>query len=442
MRELDPRHVWLVARREYLEIVRNKWFLIMTVLTPVLVIAWSVVPSMLLMRTTRVHRTVTVVAEDAALGQALVERLRLGSTVEVPGAPPAADAPDAPRRDGSIVLGYTAGLSGDLSEAHRRSLQAQIDAGTIDGFLWLDSAALASTDINYTARYTNDMIELRTLQDMVRDTIRRYRGKALGLSEAQTSEVLRPYGIEPVRWLKGRSSRADFRVLLFSVIILAMAMFMSVMLYGMGVMRAVLEEKSNKIMEVLMSTLTATELMVGKIVGVGAAGLSQLALWILMGSVLAMPGLVAASTMIKDLDFGISTAIYFAVFFFLGFFLYSTICAAVGAMVSSEREAQQIQQFVMMPLGISFAAVFLAIRAPNDLAVTVMSMIPFCAPLVMYMRIVIQTPPAWQIALSIGIMVVTIAALFWAAGRIYRVGVLMYGKRATLPEIIKWIKYA
>ncbi|MBI2681723.1 MAG: ABC transporter permease [Acidobacteriales bacterium] len=441
MRELNVRHMWLVAKREYLEIVRNKWFLIMTVLTPALVIAWSVVPSMLMMKTTRTHRTVTVVAEDKALGQALVERMSKGSTTKTP-TMDATKSAEQQDRDGSIILSYTAVLSTELTEENRKALQGRIDSGSIDGFLWVDHAALDAGEINYTARYTNDMIELRSLQDMVRETIRRHRGSALGLNDTQTSEVLRPYGIDAVRWQNGKASNADFRVLLFSVIILGMTMFMSVMLYGIGVMRAVLEEKSNKIMEVLMSTLTPTELMVGKIVGVGAAGLSQLAIWIAMGSILAVPGVVAASSAIHNLDLGVSAAVYFAIFFFLGFFLYSTMCAAVGSIVSTEREAQQIQQFVMMPLIASFAAIFLAIRAPNDMAITVMSMIPFCAPVVMYMRIVIQTPPFWQIALSIGIMLVTIAVMFWVAGRIYRVGVLMYGKRATLPEIIKWIKYA
>ena len=118
------------------------------------------------------------------------------------------------------------------------------------------------------------------------------------------------------------------------------------------------------------------------------------------------------------------------------------LCAALGAAVSSEQEAQQIQMFVLMPLIVSFLVMFLAMRVPDDPRVIALSIFPFTAPLVMYTRIVVQTPPLWQIALSIGVTVATIFGVTFICGRIYRVGILMYGKRATLPEIIKWIRYA
>jgi ABC-2 type transport system permease protein len=146
--------------------------------------------------------------------------------------------------------------------------------------------------------------------------------------------------------------------------------------------------------------------------------------------------------MLKDVDLPPFVGIYFAIFFLLGYFLYSTLCAAIGAMVNTEREAQQIQQFAMMPLIISFMIMMYAIRAPNDPMVTIASFVPFSAPLLMFMRTVVQTPPVWQIATSAGIMIVTIFVMFLLAGRIYRVGVLMYGKRPTLPEIIKWMRYS
>jgi ABC-2 type transport system permease protein len=219
-------------------------------------------------------------------------------------------------------------------------------------------------------------------------------------------------------------------------------MFLTVMLYGMSVMRAVLEEKTNRVMEVLLATLTATELMVGKIIGVACAGLTQVAIWTTLATVTIASGLVVGGTDLRSIQLGGRSAVFFVIFFLLGFFLYSTLSAAIGAMVSSEREAQQIQQFVMMPMGISFAFLFFAMRAPSDPIIVAMSMVPFFAPLLMYMRIVVQTPPAWQIALSISIMIATIGTMFFVAGRIYRVGVLMYGKRVTLPEIIKWVRHA
>ncbi|HUS18278.1 MAG TPA: ABC transporter permease, partial [Terriglobales bacterium] len=137
-----------------------------------------------------------------------------------------------------------------------------------------------------------------------------------------------------------------------------------------------------------------------------------------------------------------STGIFFVTFYLLGYLIYSSMFAAVGSMVNSEQEAQQLQFFVMLPLIISMIMMMMVIKNPNDPVVVFMSMIPFTAPILMYLRIVVEQPPMWQIALSIGIMVVSIGAMVWLCARIYRVGILMYGKKPTLPEIIKWIKYA
>jgi ABC-2 type transport system permease protein len=431
MRNLNPKHVQLVAKREYLEIVRNKWFVIMTILTPFLMIAWSVVPSMMMMKKTSAKRTMVIVASDESLAKRVAAALE-----ETP--PPTS----AGRRQESIDIAYTLVASADTSDEHRAALQQQIDARAIDGFLWLDAKSVAERNVIYTARFTNDIAEMNKIQAAVRDVIRGETFRSYGINDDQVKAALKPVDFEAIQWENGQAKRSNFLTQLFTLLVLGLTMFLTVMLYGISVMRAVLEEKTNRVMEVLMSSLTSTELMVGKILGVGGAGLTQLAAWTVMASVVASLGFFASGADFGSLNLGPAAAIFFGVYFLLGFFLYATLSAAIGSMVSSEREAQQIQQFVMMPLGISFAFMFFAMRAPNDPMITVMSLIPFFSPMLMYMRIVVQTPPAWQIALSIVLMLGTIALLFFIAGRIYRVGVLMYGKRATLPEIIRWIRYA
>lgn len=134
--------------------------------------------------------------------------------------------------------------------------------------------------------------------------------------------------------------------------------------------------------------------------------------------------------------------VFFAVFFLLGYFLYSAMCAALGAMCNSDQEAQQLTLFVVMPLAMCMAFAWAVIRSPSSPLSITLSMIPFCSPLLMFMRIMVQQPPAWQIALSITILLATIYALLWICSRIYRVGILIYGKRPTLPEIVKWVRYA
>jgi ABC-2 type transport system permease protein len=253
---------------------------------------------------------------------------------------------------------------------------------------------------------------------------------------------LKSYKIDAVQWVNGRVKKSSEGLQFVSVLILGVVMYMTVLIFGMSVMRSVLQEKTSRIMEVLMSSVSAGDLMAGKILGVGAVGLTQIAIWASMASFAAAPGAFAFSAVIKQANYTLATGIYFAIFFLLGFFLYSALCAALGAMVSSEQEAQQIQMFVVMPLMLSFFFMFLAMRVPNDPRVVLVSMVPFAAPLVMYARIVVQTPPFWQIATCIGVMIATLYLVLLVTSRIYRVGILMYGKRPTLPEIIKWIRYA
>ena len=146
--------------------------------------------------------------------------------------------------------------------------------------------------------------------------------------------------------------------------------------------------------------------------------------------------------MLGGLQLPTAAIVWFAVFYFLGFVLYSTMYAALGAMVNSDQEAQQWQTFIMLPLIVSIMVMMFILRQPNSPLAVWGSMVPFVAPILMYARIAVQTPPLWQIALSIAILLATIYGMVVLCGRIYRVGILMYGKRPTLPEIVKWIKYA
>jgi ABC-2 type transport system permease protein len=216
-------------------------------------------------------------------------------------------------------------------------------------------------------------------------------------------------------------------------------------LYGINVMRSILEEKTSRIMEVMLSTASSKELMAGKIMGVGAVGLTQVGIWAATAGLIATYASAASGMMgtLKGVLNGPLLA-YFAVFFLLGYVLYSTLCAAVGSMVNSEQEAQQLQFVVMMPMILAVFVIVNIFQHPSSGLAFWGSMFPFTAPLVMFSRIGMQQPqPAmWEIGLSIGLMVATIYGMIVLCGRIYRVGILMYGKKPNLPEILKWIKYA
>jgi ABC-2 type transport system permease protein len=207
-------------------------------------------------------------------------------------------------------------------------------------------------------------------------------------------------------------------------------------------MRSVLEEKSSRVVEVLLSSLNAKELMAGKILGVGAVGLTQTMIWSVAALLFSAPALLAAGSAMGGITIAPRAIVAFIAFYVLGYLLYATLYAALGAMVNTEQEAQNLQFFVMMPLILSTALIMPVLSSPNSTMAVVLSLIPFCTPILMYVRLLVEQPPVWQLALSGVLMVGTIYVAIIVCSRIYRVGILMYGKRPTLPELAKWLRYA
>jgi ABC-2 type transport system permease protein len=273
--------------------------------------------------------------------------------------------------------------------------------------------------------------------------LRRSALKGKGLKDDEIDAALKRVEVEAVSPL-GKNA-PDPTATFVTTFGMVMVLYMTVLLYGINVMRAILEEKTSRIMEVMLSTASAKDMMAGKILGVGAVGLTQVAIWAVTAGVLSAGSLVASASMLKGV-LSVKLLVFFAVYFLLGYVLYSTLCAAVGSMVNSEQEAQQLQFVVMMPMIISVFVIVNIFQHPNSQLAFWGSIFPFTAPLVMFTRIAMQTSTlwdiAWQIALSIGLMLATIYGMVLLCGRIYRVGILMYGKKPNLPEIMKWIKYA
>jgi len=435
MRNVRLKNVWLVAKREYLERVKTKAFIILTVLTPVLIAAFGVGPSALMMSKSKGDRHIVVVSANEELAANVKRNLETGAT--------AADTNNEAREQADTLSGlrFFVNASADLSEENRKDLQAQIDTKQIHGFVWLDDKSIADHQFTYTAASTTDFLETGRIRGAVRDAAMTQQLKQNGVSAERLQSMLKPFDMDEVQWSQGKAKKgggAQF----WSVFILGFAMYMITLMYGMNVLRAVITEKSSRIMEVLLSTLTPAELMGGKIFGVAAVGLTQVAIWLAAGTVAATPGLFSFASIVREANLSFTTGLFFGIFFLLGYFLYSSLCAALGATVNSEQEAQQFQFFVMLPLISSFFYVFKAMRAPNDPLTVALSLFPFSSPLVMYTRIILGAAPAWQIAVSVVLLVITIIGAIWLCARIYRVGVLMYGKKPNLPEIIRWIRYA
>jgi ABC-2 type transport system permease protein len=230
----------------------------------------------------------------------------------------------------------------------------------------------------------------------------------------------------------------------------AILIYLCLFIYGAQVMRGVIEEKTSRIIEVIISSVKPFQLMLGKIIGVGLVGLTQFAAWIILsiistkivGHAFSSPqgGIMGALSVLQTIPFG-SVLMFFLFYFFTGYLLYSALFAAVGSAVDSETETQQFMFPITMPLLFTYLlSVTILFRAPDSPLAVWLSIIPFTAPVAMMLRLPFGVP-AWQLALSMTLMVISFIFTTYVAARIYRVGILMYGKKASYKELVKWFFY-
>jgi ABC-2 type transport system permease protein len=212
-------------------------------------------------------------------------------------------------------------------------------------------------------------------------------------------------------------------------------------------MRSVLEEKTSRIVEVLISAVRPFQLLSGKIIGVAGVAFTQYMIWIASAALLGTYGAVVVNTLRPTADFphihlSVGLLIYPVIYFVLGYLLYASLYAAVGAASSNEQDAQQLQMLVTLPLVFGFVMYIMVVRDPNSHTVVLLSEIPFFSPILMVLRIAAETPPFWQIGLSIVLLALTTVGAAYFSARIYRVGILMYGKRPSVVELLRWVKYS
>jgi ABC-2 type transport system permease protein len=223
--------------------------------------------------------------------------------------------------------------------------------------------------------------------------------------------------------------------------VLSFTLYMTMMFYGYYVMRGVLEEKSSRIVEVIVANVRPMELMLGKIFGVGAVGLTQYAIWVLVAMNLAVPGLLGIAAMEGSTALVSPTLlVFFVVFFILGYFLFGSFYAAIGAAFNTEEEAQQMQTVVSMVMALSLMFMFPVLANPDSTLSVVLSLIPLFSPVLFFVRMTVQMPPLWQIVLCLTLLVGFIFLVARFAAAIYRIGILMYGKRPTLAEMARWAR--
>lgn len=428
------RNTWIILKREYLERVRTRTFLVLTLLAPAIMTALMILPAKLATMGEKPQHFV-IVASTQQFGemvrQQMLEEPMGGEEAEAEGSATQRKPEDQ----------YVIDVDTNSTETEQASLRDKVSNRDIDGFLWLTDDAIAAHKVDWDTREMAGSREKSWIGDAVNRIVKQQELAKAGLPSAQAQELLTPVKVESVRIERGREAKGSGNGRFLEIVVMVMLIYVAVLLYGISVMRSVLEEKTSRIIEVLLSSASSTELMTGKLLGVGLVGLTQIVVWTVMAGVIALPSL-AAQPNFSELQISPLVMISFVLYFLFGYLLYSTMYATIGAITTTEQEGQQLQFLIVMPLVLSVFMLAPVLRTPDSAVVVWLSMVPFFAPIVMYARIVVQPPPIWQVALSLLLMVATIAGLVVLCARIYRIGVLIYGKRPTLPEIMKWLKYA
>jgi ABC-2 type transport system permease protein len=300
----------------------------------------------------------------------------------------------------------------------------------------------AGAKFEFFSRKAGDFVINSAVEDAVNEAVRSQQLADANISENQLQNLSRKVDLD-VRKIDEVGAEKDSDSSFAAAFIVGLMIYITLLIYGQQIMAAVVEEKETRIAEILFSSAKPFDLMMGKLVGVGLAGLTQLAIWLVSALVLVGVGLAqmsAAGINISIPDITLPTIVYFFIFFLLGFFIYATIYALIGSMVTTVQEGGQFAFPPILLLIMAFYLSFAVIRDPNSNLSFWVSIAPFFAPITMPVRILAEMPPFWQIALSILINGITIVFLIWLAARVYRVGMLMYGKRATIPEVWKWIR--
>jgi ABC-2 type transport system permease protein len=419
----------LIARREYLERVRTRGFALSTILIPTFLVGIVVLPVLFGSEGGGERALVIVDESERRVGERMAGIL----------APPAG-------RDGSVQYRIEYGRR-PLARI-RADLAARIEAGEIDGYLHVPPDIVERGSVAYRARDVANLQVVADIQRAATEAVLAERLAQAGLGPVAAADLVRPVDVHATRLASGGREGADALSTFFLAYAVAMLIYFLIVLYGQNVMRSVLEEKTSRIAEVIVSTVKASHLMLGKVAGVSAVALTQVAIWSVLIVLVATQTDVLAGRaglpegILASLHVPVATALALGAFFLLGFLLYAAIYAAVGAAVSTEQEAQQLVLPVLLPLIVPLLFLVPLTSDPQGTAAIVLGLIPLTSPVATPMRMAATELPTAHVAASLTLLAVAVVGAIWLAGRIYRVGILSTGKRPSLRELARWMRAA
>ena len=430
--------LWAVIRREYLAKVQTRAFVVSTILGPVLMAGIFVLP-VLMDRPSSIKRIAVVDAASGNLGQRVVEALKGARTGRGP------DGRPRYQIVGVVGKGHVEAVRDSLI----RLTGASDSVSDLDGFLIVTDGSLDSARVTYYGVNVGSVKDMSILEDALEPAYLSERLERRGVSADVIADFRTGLDIRGAKVVQGGLTGESGEASFFLSYIMAFVLYIALLLYGIQVMTSVLEEKNSRIMEVLASSLTPFQLLLGKVVGVGAAGVTQLAIWIsaamfITSNIASILGLFnvppEAATAVSVPVIGTGLLVVFLLFFIVGFFLYASAYAAIGAMTNSVQEAQQSATIVNIFIVVGFLSIFSLLSDAGGTTARVLSMIPFFSPMVMPVRYSVSPLPVTEVAVSLLLTILGLLAVVWLAARIYRVGILSYGKKPDLRTLARWIR--
>lgn len=414
--------VWAVIRREFVERVRTKWFWVSAILGPVLfsgVIVFQIMQSL----GGAVRDIAVVDSTNSAFGTQVVEALATSKMIRATRVAAGPNVID--------------------------SLTRLVEAKELNGFL------IVSNDLPETgkAEYRASNLSLQTIEELQRALGRlivkvRLEGKGVNPAVVDWAQNLR-VTLDQKKIARGRTTEESAGQSFALAYVMAILLFMAILLYGVNVMSSVLEEKTTRIIEVLVSSLRPFQLMLGKVLGAGSVSFFQFVIWgvsarllialrVPIARMLGADPAAARGIQLPHIPF--ATVAVFMAFFLGGFLLYSSMFAAVGAMSSNEQEARQAQQPVTYLLMISYFSIIGLTNDPSSTFARTLSLVPFTSPIATPVRWTAGSMGTGELAASLAMLLIGIVGITWVAARIYRVGILMTGKRPTMKELVRWVR--
>ena len=417
------KNIILIAKREFFTQVKKKSFIILTLLTPLLIIVFGGVVSLMFQ------------ANETQMQISVIDKSGLFK--------------DKLKSDQNIRYVFSS------EETEKSLIKALETTEEMNGVMIIPKKEIHELE-NSIEILTNKNLSneaRRNIAGNISEIIKTEKINALGISTAQIEDLNKGVNLHVVNVLEKEKKQDSFLVGVKSglSIFLMYCVFTFIMMYGIRVMRSVLEEKNNRVVEILISSVKPFELMMGKILGVTGVALVQFGVWVVMifasvmtlgssnvGMVSGVAEVQMVLSALSQINYGLILFV-FVIYFLLGYLFYSAMYAAIGSAVDNETETQQFTLFAILPMMLGFYGSITIMNNPDGPMSFWLSMIPFTSPIAMLARIPFDVP-VWELVLSIVILLVSTLGMVFIASKIYRVGILMYGNKVTLKELWKWLK--